>query len=105
MTDNETPRPFLIHRVDPWVPLSSDLRAFEGDYKSSELGVVYTVVAKDSILQIQIPGRDQITVQPVAAETFAGDLVGVVKFFRDQDRRVSGFTVNTTGVRGLRFDR
>lgn len=105
VTDNETPRPFLIHRVDPWVPSSSDLRAFEGDYRSGELEVVYAVVAKDSVLQIQIPGRDQITVQPVAAETFAGDLVGVVKFFRDQDKRVSSFTINTTGVRGLHFER
>jgi|SRR5215472_1743147 len=103
--DGESPNPFLIHRVNPWAPSSRDLRIFEGDYRSAELGVTYTVAVKDSALKIQVPGRDEVTVQPFAANTFAGYLVGVMKFSRDNRDRVSGFTVNTTGVRGLRFNR
>ena len=105
VTDGEHPKPFLIQRVSPWAPAAADLPAFAGDYRSAELGVTYTVLAKASALRIQIPGRSSVIVQPVAVDTFAGDLVGVMKFSRGVHDRVTGFTVNTTGVRGLRFDR
>jgi CubicO group peptidase (beta-lactamase class C family) len=105
VTDNETPRPFLIHRVNPRIPSPSDLPVFAGNYRSEELEVTYTVAVDGSALKIRIPGRDDIFVQPVAADTFAGQLVGVMKFSGNSSERVSGFTVNTTGVRGLRFER
>jgi len=47
--------------------------------------------------------RDEIIMQAVAADTFAGDLVGVMKFFRDDFKRLTSFTVKTTGVRRAAF--
>lgn len=105
VTDTETPKPFLIRRISSWVPSRAELSAFAGDYRSAELEVTYKVNVKDLTLRIQIPGRDEVVVEAVAADTFAGDLVGVVNFSRDGGHRVSGFTVNTTGVRGLSFNR
>ena len=105
VTDTESPKPFLIYRVRPWAPSRVDMPVFAGDYRSVELGVTYKLEVKDSTLRIQIPGRDEVIVEAVSADTFAGDLVGVVKFSRDGRHRVSGFTVNTNGVRGLRFNR
>lgn len=105
VTEAGEPKPSLIRRVSPWVPSAVDLPAFAGDYRSAELGVTYTVLLKDSALVIRIPGRAEVVARPVLRDTFAGDLVGVVKFFRDANNRVSSFTVNTTGVRGLGFDR
>jgi hypothetical protein len=81
------------------------LPVFAGDYRSAELEVTYKVAVDGSALKIRIPGRNDIFVQPVAADTFAGDLVGIMKFSRNRSDGVSGFTVNTTGVHGLSFER
>ena len=43
--------------------------------------------------------------QPVERDLFAGGVLNVVKFSRDAHGVITGFTVNTNGVRGLRFDR
>ena len=54
---------------------------------------------------IQIPGRTDIALQPIFPDGFAGAIVGVVKFSRDEDGAVTGFTANSSSARGLRFDR
>jgi hypothetical protein len=63
------------------------------------------LVARDSGLVLQIPGRNDIVLQPIFPDASAGGVVGVVKFSRDAGGAVTGFTVNSSGVRGLRFDR
>jgi hypothetical protein len=63
------------------------------------------LVARDSGLVLQIPGRNDIVLQPIFSDAFAGGVVGVVKFSRDAGGAVTGFTANSSGARGLRFDR
>ncbi len=53
----------------------------------------------------QIRGRAEIVLRPIFADAFQGSRVGIVKFTRDARGVVTGFTVNTGLVRGLRFDR
>lgn len=102
----DKPKPFVIQRVEPSdAPSRDDLRAFSGEYLSSELDVTYNVLARDSGLAIRIPGRADVVVQPVFKDAFAGEVLGVVKFSRDARDVVTSFTVNTSGVRRLRFDR
>jgi hypothetical protein len=81
------------------------LRAFAGEYTSAEVEGTYTLAARDSGLVIQIPGRADIALRPVVPDGFAGAIVGVVKFSREAGGAVTGFTVNASGARGLRFDR
>jgi hypothetical protein len=88
-----------------FAPSSTDLRAFAGDYYSRELDVTYIVSAADSGLVMHVPGRSDITLRPVFPDAFHGGVVDVVEFARDQGGVVTGFTVNTSSVQRLRFDR
>jgi CubicO group peptidase (beta-lactamase class C family) len=100
------PKPRVSQQVTSFAPPSStELRALEGEYTSAEVQGTYTLVSRNAGLMMQIPGRADITLQPVFADAFAGEIVGTVKFSRGAGGVVTGFTANSGGVRGLRFDR
>ncbi len=88
-----------------FTPSSTELRAFSGEYRSAEVEGTYTLVPHGAALVMQIPGRTDVHLQPVFADAFAGEILGVVKFSRDADGVVTRFTANSEGARGLRFDR
>ena len=100
------PKPMVSQLITtPFAPSNAQLRAFEGTYTSDEVHGTYAVVTRDSGLAIEIPGRSDIALQPLFTDAFGGHAVGVVKFSRDADGVVTGFTMNAPGVRGLRFKR
>jgi hypothetical protein len=100
------PRPTVSQLITtPHRPSTAELRAFEGAYTSDEVHGTYRVVTRDSGLAIQIPGRSDISLQPLFTDAFGGHSVGVVKFSRAAHGVVTGFTMNAPGVRGLRFNR
>ncbi len=101
----DLPKTQVLQQLEAFAPSSAQLRAFAGEYTSPDLDVTYGLGARASGLVIQIPGRKDIVLQPIFPDGFAGELVGVVKFARDARGAVTGFTVNTYGVRSLRFDR
>jgi CubicO group peptidase (beta-lactamase class C family) len=98
------PKPVVSQKLDAFTPSIAELRAVAAEYTSVELEGTYMVVARDSGLVLQIPGRNDIVLQPIFPDAFAGGVIGVVKFSRDARGAVTGFTANSSGVRGLRFD-
>ena len=66
---------------------------------------VYTLAVRHAGLMMQTPGRANINLQPVFTDAFAGAILGVIKFSRDARGAVTGFTANSDGARGLRFER
>ena len=81
-------------------------RALAGDYSTPELMTTYTLVVRDTILVIQTPRRGELDLQPTFVDGFLGTGgVGTVRFFRDANGAITGFTVNNSRVRSLRFDR
>lgn len=99
------PKPKVSQRLAPFTPTSADLRAFAGEYTSSEIETTYTVATRDSDLVVQSPGRSSMTFQPVFQDAFAGSGPDTIKFSREARGVVTGFTIYTSGVRGLRFER
>lgn len=99
------PKPVISQQLASFETSSEELREFTGEYTSSELEGTYTLAARDSSLVIQVSGRADIVLQPLFQDAFAGSVVCVVKFLRDPGGLVTGFTVNTSGVRKMRFDR
>jgi hypothetical protein len=99
------PKPKISQRLAPFTPTSSYLRAFAGEYASSEIETTYTVATHDSDLIIQPPGRSSMTLRPVFQDAFAGSGPKTAKFSRDARGVVTGFILYATGVRGLRFER
>jgi hypothetical protein len=100
------PKPWVLQQQKAFTPSSTELRAFAGEYTSRELEVTYTVTARDSGLVALIPGRADVSLQPLFPDGFhPAGFVDVVKFSRDARGVVTGFTVHAGGVRSLRFDR
>jgi len=83
----------------------SELRAYAGNYRSDEIGALWTLEVQDSRLIFTNAWPPNLPLSPFSKDTFAGDFVGVVKFSRDSRGAVTGFTTNRGSVIGLRFDR
>jgi CubicO group peptidase (beta-lactamase class C family) len=100
----------------------AQLTEFTGKYVSDELaGATYTLSVKDGKLSIrgergqvlafsQSSAREapeDFLLTPAFADTFLdpGNDPFIIKFTRNQQNVVSGFTLNTTFLRGLRFDK
>jgi CubicO group peptidase (beta-lactamase class C family) len=76
-----------------WTPTAAQLRAFEGSYRSEEIGATYAVrVAGDSLTYSRRPGTS-ITVRPTHQDAFARG-GGAVWFTRDRDGRVAAMHVS-----------
>ena len=100
------PKPFVSEQVvEGFAPTAAQLRTYAGRYASADLDVTYTVVARDAGLVVQIPGRPEITLQPVFPDAFYGSLVDLIKFSRGAGSQATAFTINRTSARNLRFDR
>jgi len=99
------PEPRVLQAVSPVTVSESDLRALAGEYESQDLGVIYSLVATESGLTLRIPGRADIRLEPVSEDVFGGDVVGTVSFSRGARDAVTGFTIHSSGVRSLLFQR
>ena len=98
------PKAKVSQRLQPFTASSKDLSAFVGEYTSPEIETTYAITSRDSSLLVRMPAGDEI-LRPVSLDTFAGSSLSIVKFLRDSLGRVKSFTVNTSGVRGLPFER
>jgi CubicO group peptidase (beta-lactamase class C family) len=100
------PKPFVSEQVvEGFAPTAAQLREYAGRYANADLNVTYSVVARDSGLVLQIPGRAEIALQPVLRDAFYGSLVDLIKFSRRAGPRATALTINRTSVRNLRFER
>jgi CubicO group peptidase (beta-lactamase class C family) len=109
--DGVVPR-FVLHqngRDQPGLrtvkPSLSDaaMHAFEGKYYSDELRVLYSVGRKDGKLVMTHP-RGELALNFMGSTTFsAGGPVGQVTFECAQPARCTGFKVNGSRVRDIRF--
>jgi CubicO group peptidase (beta-lactamase class C family) len=79
------------------------MRAFEGEYYSDELRVLYTVGRKDGKLVMTYP-RGDLPLNFTGGSTFSsGGPVGEVTFECAHQARCTGFKVNGARVRDIRF--
>ena len=101
------PKPLTSERVEEgFTPTPSALQAFAGRYANADLDVVYSLETADSGLVLRIPGRADITLQPILPDAFYGSLVDLIRFSRDpRTDRVTGFAINRHSVRNLSFAR
>jgi CubicO group peptidase (beta-lactamase class C family) len=93
-------------RTPAHAPSSSDLRAFEGIYRSDELGVVYEVVAEGNGLVMRLhhsPGYKE-ELRPVYQDAFKQG-PWLIRFHRNKAGQVIAFGFNTGRLRNLLFTR
>lgn len=82
----------------------SEFQQYAGAYRSEEIGVTYTLEARNAMLIVR-SSRPDIVLTPFSKDVFVGDSVGVVRFSRDPHGMVTSFTPNRDNVRGVRFER
>jgi len=113
----ETPRRLTWLDVDPEVfeavsrpRLTKDqLEEYAGEYRSDELNAVYTLSVgngeltvrgwRDSYGPLRPMVADGFSLRPPALGTF------VVRFTRDESKKVTGFTLGASGCTNIRFSR
>ena len=93
-----------FERVEPFTPSSALLRSYAGTYASPELDVEWTIAERDFELVIRRPAKANTVVKPLTYDMFTtiGDYM---KFSRDSHGAITGFTLVSTGVRSLSFER
>jgi CubicO group peptidase (beta-lactamase class C family) len=97
-----TTRDFI--RVSAPMPTGSALASFAGQYRSHELDTTYTVRVADGKLAIRWPRRDEVVLEAVGGDRFAGSL-GAVSFTRTAAGAIDGLTISNRRLRRLRAER
>jgi hypothetical protein len=100
---NGGPAAPVLRRLQAFAPPASDLRAFEGDYRSAELDTTFTVVTNNSDVLVKAQGRATVVILAVAHDEFVGDSVGELRFVRNAAAGIVEFTVNRDNARGVLF--
>ncbi len=109
----------ILDAVQSVTPTTVQLAEFTGKYGSDELaGAIYTLSVNDGKLILEAMGRKDILLTPLFADAFSivglfqnpGEInrqLAIVRFVRNQQNAVSGFTLSRTpeGPRKLRFNK
>lgn len=101
LVDRPPMKPAVFERLAPApAGLSSDV---DGDYRSDELGLTYSIARSAGRVVIKAPPRlEDVTVERIAADTFTNDAGWTVTFTR-KSGAVDGLMISTGRVRRLRF--
>ena len=92
----------LFRRVTPFTPAADELRQIAGRFSSAELDTEVELKLENDALVLLL-GGESISLAPAAVDTFTGG--GMVVRLRRTRGRVTGFTLSTPRVRGVRFVR
>jgi CubicO group peptidase (beta-lactamase class C family) len=82
-----------------------DVKQYTGAFYSDELDVIYQVTAKGNELYCSIKSRKPVVLQPIAQDLFSMDDYVKLKFERNNENRIAGFSVNAGRVTDLKFTR
>jgi hypothetical protein len=91
-----------FERVEPFAPSPSELEAFTGVYRSDEMDTVFRITSKDGVLKLERTKTRPAALEPVVTDTFTSS-AGALRFVRDANRRISGFTLEAGRVLGVKF--
>lgn len=93
-------------RAQAWSPAAEEARAFEGRYRSEDLGADYLIVprANGLILRSEASPDKSIEISPVDRDTYMQRMM-VVRFRRDAGGKVTGFVYDNPVAKNLVFTR
>jgi len=94
-------------KLAPPILTAEALAEFSGDYRSPELQTIYSLSIKDGQLVAGHPRNPDSHLEPSDVDQFSGDnwWFGKIRFERDANKKITGFTLSGSRVRNLRFIR
>ncbi|HEX8392828.1 MAG TPA: serine hydrolase [Longimicrobium sp.] len=93
-------------RAQAWSPSAAESKAFEGRYRSEDLDAVYEIVPRTNGLVLRSARTPERAIEISAADrdTYMRSMM-VVRFTRDADGSVTGFTYGNPVAKNLVFTR
>jgi len=88
------------------IPTAEQLADYAGNYYSDEIDATYQIAVQEGKLTLLRKKFPPLSLQAVFADAFSSSgLIGTIRFTRDQQQRVTGFTANGGRVRNFMFVR
>ncbi len=94
--------PITLEAVEIVTPTSTQLAEYAGDYYSDELQATYKIVSEGGKLALKRRNAAVLPLTPTLRDQFSTG-PGNITFIRDEQKRISGFTVNAGRVTNIRF--
>lgn len=85
------------------IPTTTELMEYTGNYFSSELQTTYTLTVESGKLVIHHFRRGDFVLSSDVKDEFSGD-IGTLHFIRTNNA-LTGFSLSTNDITGLRFDK
>ena len=97
--------PEVYDQTTAFRPSSDQLASYAGSYASEEIDPVYRVAVEDGGLVLRRLKASPQKLRPIVADYFQGldGLGGVIHFERDSAGKVTGFLVDSDGIRNFGF--
>jgi len=98
---NDLPAPKIVL----WKPAVEELKDYAGSYSNDELNLRFAVELKGGALVLKAPGQEDVRLAPDEKEKFLSTWRAMPKivFQRDDQNRVTGFSIESAPVRDIVF--
>lgn len=96
----------VLQAVEPASPSAEARAGLAGTYFSEELDVTYTFAVEEGNLVLRRSNRlPALPLKPAFADAYSSPGVGLIRFVRNAEKKVTGFTINAGRIRNLGFTR
>lgn len=102
---DEGSKPAIYEAVQAMTPTPAQLNEYAGNYYSEELNVTYTLSVQGGKLALRRRKSMEMPLDPTFTDAFMNDDLGLLRFTRNRQNRVSGLLLTAGRVRRLRFER
>ena len=102
---DEGSKPAIYEAVKVMMPTAAQLNEYAGNYYSEELDVTYTLSVQSGKLALRRRRSKDMPLDPAFTDAFRREDLGLLRFTRNGQKRVSGFLLTAGRVRRLRFER
>ncbi len=100
----EGQKPMVFEAMPPAEATPAQLAQFVGNYYSDEIDSTYKVTLKEDKLVLTRKKADATILQPLFRDAFATiSILGTIRFTRDAQNRVNGFTLSAGRIRNFKF--
>ena len=100
---DEGSKPQIYEAVPAMTPTPAQLNEYAGNYYSEELDVTYTLSVQGGKLALRRRRSKDMPLDPAFTDAFRRDDLGLLRFTRNKQNRVTGLLLTAGRVRRLRF--
>ena len=86
-------------------PTPAQLKEYAGNYYSEELSATYMLSVQNGKLALRRRRSMDVPLDPTFTDAFMNDDLGLLRFTRNRQNRVTGLLLTAGRVRRLRFEK